>query len=129
MYIFPLLSYWYYYRVLDKVFIHSFIHSKTIGNIWQLSWNIIGWHVIMSTLINMQFFSGEFSHIFLWQKYPLHAFSFKSKKKIFCAWISARAWLARITARASRNNETDKSDIVTNALKEQICSEFETKWI
>ena len=34
--------------------------------------------------------------------------------------------LARVTARASTNNETDKTKIVINAIKEQICSEFET---
>ena len=34
--------------------------------------------------------------------------------------------LSRVTARASTNNETDKNEIVTNASKEQVCSEFET---
>lgn len=32
--------------------------------------------------------------------------------------------LVRVTARARTNNETDKNEIVTNALREQICSEF-----
>ena len=32
--------------------------------------------------------------------------------------------LVRVTARARINNETDKNEIVTNALREQICSEI-----
>ena len=58
-------------------------------------------------------FSGELFHS-------------KLKRKHSVLESAQEPRLARITARATTNNETDKNEIVTNALKGQICSVFET---
>ena len=54
------------------------------------------------------------------------AFSFKSKRKPSVLESARAPRLARITARANTNNETDKNEIVTNALREKKFSEVET---
>ena len=77
-------------------------------------------------------FSDEHSHMLLWQKDPLFSvfsvefFRSKLKSKNSVLESAQEPRLARITARATTNNETDKNEIVTNALKGQICSVFET---
>ena len=68
----------------------------------------------------------------LWQKDPLlsifcvELFHSKVKKKPSVLESAQEPRLERITARATTNYETDKNEIVTDALKGKICSEFET---
>ena len=66
----------------------------------------------------------------LWQKDPLLSVFFgelsEVTRKHSVLESAHEPRLARITARATTSNETDRNDIVTNALKGQICSVFET---
>ena len=99
---------------------------------WKNLTVVVKYHCLTGNNECHVIFSVEYSYMLLWQKDPLlFIFSVERlhsnvERKHSVLKSAHEPRLALITARATTNYETDKNEIVTDALKGKICSEFET---